>query len=645
MENDTPRRMPNVPPFVKFVCANVPMVFDDSLSYYEALCALWKYVQGMTDVINNNATLEEEFIDKFNILQGKFVELKNYVDTYFDNLDVQEEINNKLDAMAEDGTLQEIITTYIQSNVAWTFDDIDEMQAATNLIAGSYAQTYGFGDNNDGGGAKYLIREPAESETANNITTFDIIGGLIAELVIEPKMTTKQFGAGINTDSDVLNSAIANCSDIVLSTNMEIPAQAVQINKNVTIDFNNHKITMADNSSIAWANLLRIGGTNCEVVLKNGEIDGNSEGQTVSPVTNNTGVLVTAGSLIIENMRIHNCLYEAVVINGESNVIIRDSKLYDCGRNEIAVLSWGKALIENCEFSGSLVDGENISSIDVEPYDADCKLGVLTVNNCKFADSNKAHAFQAYLDGNQTDKGVITVTNCKSFNQMAVGYDRGSRSVYKFDNIVFSEISGKPAFLIYETVRNVTLTNAEFYSCTHPIKVEERHTWDLMANIKIDAVVTGTAPTTGLEFAIPEGTMSYANPMMYFDITLRGTYSIKNWTLLHDSVIKTNPLVITDNLALDTDHFYSDIYMTSWSKYVDIDGAYLKSANRSPKFSIHTNNNNTIRCSYLPALNANVGNGGITMVNGCNVTLTVHNDNYNNIIVDELIGIYTARTI
>lgn len=113
MENDRPRRMPNVPPFVKFVCANVPMVFDDSLSYYEALCALWKYIQGMTDVINNNATLEEEYIAKFD-------ELKGYVENYFDNLDVQEEINNKLDSMIEDGTfdaiLQPILAVYEDYN-------------------------------------------------------------------------------------------------------------------------------------------------------------------------------------------------------------------------------------------------------------------------------------------------------------------------------------------------------------------------------------------------------------------------------------------------------------------------------------------------------------------------------------------------
>lgn len=106
--NDKPDRMPNVPPFVKFVASAVPMVFDNSLSYYEALCALWKYIQGMTDVVNNNATLEEEYIEKFD-------ELKSFVDGYFDDLDVQQEIDNKLDKMAQDGTLSSILQPLIEA--------------------------------------------------------------------------------------------------------------------------------------------------------------------------------------------------------------------------------------------------------------------------------------------------------------------------------------------------------------------------------------------------------------------------------------------------------------------------------------------------------------------------------------------------
>ena len=93
-----------VPPFMRYCSAIIPTMFDDSLSYYEALCALNRFIQkNLVEVINNNAKVTEEYI--------KLVDdLKEYVEHYFDNLDVQEEINNKLDAMAEDGTLQTIFT-------------------------------------------------------------------------------------------------------------------------------------------------------------------------------------------------------------------------------------------------------------------------------------------------------------------------------------------------------------------------------------------------------------------------------------------------------------------------------------------------------------------------------------------------------
>ena len=109
MENKIEYSKP-VPPFVRFCAANIPMVFDDSLSYYEALCALWKWLQtDVIDVINNNAAVTDYYIAYDQETRAMFVELKDYVDNYFANLDVQEEINNKLDAMAEDGSLEEIL--------------------------------------------------------------------------------------------------------------------------------------------------------------------------------------------------------------------------------------------------------------------------------------------------------------------------------------------------------------------------------------------------------------------------------------------------------------------------------------------------------------------------------------------------------
>ena len=152
-------------------------------------------IERFEGVVNDTV---EEYIKKFN-------ELHDYVEDYFENLDVQEEINNKLDEMAEDGTLQEIITTYIQANVEWTFDSVAEMQTATNLIAGSYAETIGYYSANDGGGALYLITDVQPSGIYETLPN-----DLYAELIINGKLNVKQLGAygdGTHDDSTVLQRA------------------------------------------------------------------------------------------------------------------------------------------------------------------------------------------------------------------------------------------------------------------------------------------------------------------------------------------------------------------------------------------------------------------------------------------------------
>ena len=76
----------------EFWCQKVlPLEYDNSLSYYELLCKVIDYLnKTITDVT---------------YLHDEFVKLKNFVDNYFKNLDVQEEVNKKLDEMAADGTL------------------------------------------------------------------------------------------------------------------------------------------------------------------------------------------------------------------------------------------------------------------------------------------------------------------------------------------------------------------------------------------------------------------------------------------------------------------------------------------------------------------------------------------------------------
>lgn len=95
----------------RFWCQTVlPLVYDDSLSYYELLN---KVVVYLNNTINDVSAVESnvsELLNAYNALQ-------NYINSYFDNLDVQEEINNKLDAMAENGDLDPIVARVINAIV------------------------------------------------------------------------------------------------------------------------------------------------------------------------------------------------------------------------------------------------------------------------------------------------------------------------------------------------------------------------------------------------------------------------------------------------------------------------------------------------------------------------------------------------
>lgn len=93
----------------RFWCQKVlPLVYDESLSYYEVLCKVVDYL---------NKTMEDVGVlhEDVEALHTAYQELQEYVNDYFDALDVQEEINNKLDEMASDGTLDALLLPYFNA--------------------------------------------------------------------------------------------------------------------------------------------------------------------------------------------------------------------------------------------------------------------------------------------------------------------------------------------------------------------------------------------------------------------------------------------------------------------------------------------------------------------------------------------------
>lgn len=99
-------------PFKWFVLNNFPFldVDFDAMTEWQLFQKLGLYINKVIDSQNVIGKEMEKVINSYN-------ELYNYVDNFFNNLDVQEEVNNKLNEMAEDGSLAQIINEEIFSEL------------------------------------------------------------------------------------------------------------------------------------------------------------------------------------------------------------------------------------------------------------------------------------------------------------------------------------------------------------------------------------------------------------------------------------------------------------------------------------------------------------------------------------------------
>lgn len=191
----------------------LPSSYKESLTYEEQLLWFMDYLENkVIPTVNNNASAVEE-------LQALYLELKTYVDEYFDNLDVQTEINNKLDDMAESGELTSIIAEYISLGATLGYDTVSDMKAAENLVDGSICRTLGYYSLNDGGGSYYRVREIENDDVIDEMLLVALYDDtLVAELIVENNtINSIQIGCVIddNTfDNGVkLNTILNYCND------------------------------------------------------------------------------------------------------------------------------------------------------------------------------------------------------------------------------------------------------------------------------------------------------------------------------------------------------------------------------------------------------------------------------------------------
>lgn len=177
----------NLPPFKWFVLQNFPFIEADfdAITNYQLYCKIVEYVNKISNDVNSIGTQTEN-------LTNAFTELQNYVNNYFDNLDVQDEIDNKLDEMAENGELTEIIAQYLQLAGVLAFNTLNDMKDAENLINGSITKTLGTVSYNDGYGHFYKIRTLLNTDVIDNdnIVALSNYPTLIAEKIPDSYINT-----------------------------------------------------------------------------------------------------------------------------------------------------------------------------------------------------------------------------------------------------------------------------------------------------------------------------------------------------------------------------------------------------------------------------------------------------------------------
>ena len=328
----------NLTPFKWFVLENFPFIEADfdALTEWQLFCKLGKEINKIIDSQNVVGTEMEKF-------SQAFIELQNYVNNYFENLDVQDEINNKLNEMAESGKLQEIIGEFLKLNSLLVFNTVNEMKNSTNLIANSKVRTLGFHKLNDKGGASYYIREVTNQDSVDEMFLIAINNSnLVAELIIDSSgLNVLQLGAVGDKSTDnynVFNKAI----NYLLN---QTGTNSFAYNNNNTL-----KTLLIPNGKYYISQQITINDIN-----ENGlNLIGESKWDTTLIFADN-GLFFNKGMkrIIIKNISMNTKNKNSVLIRSE-NDIVTDSHIENCtfsgSYSLVSISQMAYAYFENCSF-------------------------------------------------------------------------------------------------------------------------------------------------------------------------------------------------------------------------------------------------------------------------------------------------------
>lgn len=470
-----------LPPFKAWLASNIPAVYDNTMTYYEELVALIKYLQDIVvPAVNDNASA-------VTTISNAVEQLQSYVENYFANLDVQEEINNKLDQMAEDGQLADIISQYLNSNAIFGFNTVANLKEATNLVNGSYARTLGYYSLYDGGGALYKITNSNDTVDNGNVIALD--SGLQAHLTTS-HVTPEMFGAtgdGSTDDSTPLSlfaASLITDKRMKRNTTYRISSNIVlRLPNGSVLNGNGATIIKASTSESSKATIIYLDsyGENAiksDITIKNLTFDGDATHgvSTTTPLVR----IYAGGSGKLQNITLCNCRLQNVLGHGVGvyndndsvtdyihNITIQDCYVFNCAGVGIQQSKVSTNIV-NCK-----IDKTTSEAITIDNGCANCIVDGCTITRYGYGggigvdECTNTRIVNNLIDGTNNTapteyKNGITVNA-----STGISYDLVvANNIIKNNNIAIYICSLNSSETYYTTVRGMVINGNDLRNST-----------------------------------------------------------------------------------------------------------------------------------------------------------------------------------
>lgn len=453
--------MKNLTPFKLCVLQNFPFIESDfdAVTNYQLLCKVVEYLNKVIDNHNNQN-------DNITQLEQNFITLYNFVNNYFNNLDVQEEINKKIDELITTGEFNSFLSAIYTPEMFGAkgdgvTDDTEAIQKALTF-------------NNVNISKNYLITKNLVLHS--NLKVFG--GGTITK---KTEFNDSYLNHSIFSFTDSNNIDINN---IVLRSNSLAVSVHGCSNVNITnliINSEKYSILISD-SEKNESNGITISNIKLEnditIISSDGiHIDGGCSNIYVTNVSGTTGddfialnaiegIRKTIKNVIIDNIKCSghagvrlygqlNCTIENVSINNSyinSDNGIRLTNIVGFTEINLNAPTFNNIVFNNCIVNSSI---RNVFLSYIN--------GSATFNNCTFVTTANPNIgfFNSSINSSLTFNSCLFKTNSTAFIQDCVV---GTPPEYcnTYGNITLNNCDIKKVFLCFGTnKKTININNCE----------------------------------------------------------------------------------------------------------------------------------------------------------------------------------------